>query len=100
MAGTASDRGSDHPLARLAEVQGRAAVQGQQAGHVARIEREGHAVEHGAILIKGDALAVIRHQVDQAALLHHDPLGQAGAAGGVDDLGQHGGVPGQCGRAG
>ena len=43
---------------------------------------------------------MIRHQVDQAALLHHDPLGQAGAAGGVDDLGQHGGVPGQCGRAG
>ncbi|MNU90949.1 hypothetical protein D3C71_808290 [compost metagenome] len=100
MAGTASDRGSDHPLARLAEVQGRAAVQGQQAGHVARIEREGHAVEHGPALTKGDALAVIRHQVDQAALLHHDPLGQAGAAGGVDDLGQHGGVPGQCGRAG
>ena len=100
MAGTASDRGTDHPLARLAEVQGRAAVERQQAGHVARIKREGHAVEHGAILIKGDALAVIRHQVDQAALLHHDPLGQAGAAGGVDDLGQHGGVPGQCGRAG
>ena len=100
MAGTPSDRGTDHPLARLAEVQGRAAVQGQQAGHVARIKREGHAVEHGATLPKGDALAVIRHQVDQAALLHHDPLGQAGAAGGVDDLGQHGGVPRQCGRAG
>ena len=63
-------------LARLAEVQGRAAVERQQGGHVAGIEREGHAVEHGAILIKGDALAVIRHQIDQAALLHHDPLGR------------------------
>ena len=49
---------------------------------------------------KGNARAMIRHQVDQAALLHHDPLGQAGAAGGVDDLGQHGGVPRQYGRAG
>ncbi|MNJ47472.1 hypothetical protein D3C77_426300 [compost metagenome] len=100
MAGATVDRGSDGPLARLAKVQGRAAVERQQCGHVARIERQRHAVEHGAILIKGDALCMIRHQVDQAALLHHDPLGQAGTAGGIDDLGQHGGVPGDGGSAG
>ncbi|MNE18292.1 hypothetical protein D3C80_1113230 [compost metagenome] len=39
MAGTASDRSTDHPLPRLAKVQGRAAVEGHQAGHVAGIER-------------------------------------------------------------
>ncbi|MNF43859.1 hypothetical protein D3C84_249600 [compost metagenome] len=93
MAGAARHGGGDHPLPRFTEVQGRAARERQQGGHVARIERQGHAVEHGPTPIELDTLRMIGHQVDQAALLHHDPLGQAGAAGGVDDLGQHGRIP-------
>ena len=74
MAGAASDRGTDHPSPGSPKCRPRADK--RQQGHVAGIKRQRHAVEHGAPPSQGDALAVIRHQVDLAALLHHDPLGR------------------------